>query len=205
MTIGIEAAPDGKLRVHPETRAEWRAWLEANHERREGVWLVSWRPAAGDRPRLAYEDQIREALCFGWVDAVVNTIDEQRTSIWMSPRRKGSGWSRPNKQRIAQLEAEGLMREPGRRVIEAAIADGSWTMYDGAEDGVVPDDLAAAFAALPGSRERFDGLSKSARKAMLAWLAQAKRPETRAARVTAIAEAAGRGEPAGPLRPKGGA
>jgi uncharacterized protein YdeI (YjbR/CyaY-like superfamily) len=202
MTLRIETAPDGKLRVHPETRAEWRAWLDANHERREGVWLVSWRTAAGDRPRLDYEDQIREALCFGWVDAVVNTIDEQRTSIWMSPRRKGSGWSRPNKLRVAELEAEGLMREPGRRVIEAAIADGSWTMYDDAEDGIVPDDLAAAFAAVPGSREGFDGFTKGSRKVLLGWVAQAKRPETRAARVAEIAAAAARGELTGPLRPK---
>ena len=204
MTLRVETAPDGKLRVHPETRAEWRAWLEANHERREGVWLVSWRSAAGDRPRLTYEDQIGEALCFGWVDAVVNTIDAQRTSIWMSPRRRGSGWSRPNKLRVAQLEADGLMQESGRRVIEAAQADGSWAMYDAAEDGIVADDLAAAFEVVPGSRERFDGFTKGSRKVMLAWLAQAKRPETRAARAVAIAEAAGRGELAGPLRPKGG-
>lgn len=204
MTLRVETAPDGKLRVHPETRAEWRTWLEANHQRREGVWLVSWRAAAGDRPRLTYEDQIGEALCFGWIDAVVNTIDEQRTSIWMSPRRKGSGWSRPNKLRVAQLDADGLMREPGRRVIEAAMSDGSWTMYDDAEDGIVPDDLAAAFAELPGSRERWEGFTKGSRKFMLGWVAQAKRPETRAARIAEIAASAARGELPGPLRPRGG-
>ncbi len=139
------------------------------------------------------------------VDAVVQTIDAERAAIWMSPRRKGSGWSRPNKQRIELLEAEGLMREPGRRVIDAAKADGTWTMLDGAEDGTVPDDLAAAFDAIPGSRERFDGFTKGSRKVMLGWVAMAKRPETRAARVTEIAASAARGEMAGPLRPKGGA
>ena len=97
------------------------------------------------------------------------------------------------------------MREPGRRVIEAAKADGSWTLLDSVEDGIVPDDLVAAFDALPGSRERFDGFTKGSRKQLLGWVALAKRPETRSARVAEVAAAAARGELAGPLRPKAGA
>jgi uncharacterized protein YdeI (YjbR/CyaY-like superfamily) len=204
MTI-TETAPDGRLRVHAETRHDWRAWLEANHERREGVWLVSWRTAAGpDRLRMSYEEMILEALCFGWVDSTASTLDERRALLWMSPRRKGSAWSRPNKERVVRLEAAGLMRDPGRRAIEAAKADGSWTILDSVEDGIVPDDLAAAFAANPGAQEHWETFRRSSRKQLLGWIAQAKRPETRAARVAETATAAARGELGGPLRPKDG-
>ena len=205
MTTTLETGPDGKLRVQPETRAAWRAWLETNHLRTEGVWLVSWRKAAGpDLPRLAYEDQILEALCFGWVDAVVTTFDALRSGLWMSPRRKGSVWSRPNKERVLRLEAEGLMRPPGRAVIERAKADGSWTILDGAEDGIVPDDLAAALAVQGGATAGWEAWSKGNRKQLLAWIATAKRPETRATRIAEVAAGAARGELVGPLRPREG-
>ena len=118
--------------------------------------------------------------------------------MWFSPRRRGSGWARSNKQRIERLEAAGLMAEPGRALIDAAKADGSWTMLDDVEDLVVPPDLADAFDAHPGSREQWDGFSRSARRAMLVWLVEAKRPATRAGRVTQVAERAAVGEKAHP-------
>ncbi len=196
MTTTIEVRPDGRLLVHPETRADWRAWLAENHARREGIWLVAWRSGAGDRPRVSYEEQILEALCFGWVDSVVNTIDELRAAIWMSPRRRGSVWSRPNKLRVAQLEADGLMHDAGRAVIERARADGSWTVLDGAEDGIVPEDLAGALGAadaMPG----WDAYSRSTRKGLIAWVTLAKRPQTRQKRIAEIVAAASLGIPVG--------
>ena len=88
------------------------------------------------------------------------------------------------------------MEAPGRAAVEAAKANGNWTLMDAVDDRVVPDDLAAAFDAHPGSREHWDAFSPSAQKQMLAWVVMAKRPATRAQRVTAIAEAAARGEKA---------
>lgn len=88
-------------------------------------------------------------------------------------------------------------------MIDAAAADGSWTLLDDVEDLVVPPDLAAAFDAHPGGREQWDGFSRSARRQMLVWLVEARKPETRAGGVAQIAERAAAGEVAFPRRPGG--
>lgn len=179
--------------VHLETTAEWAAWLETNHETSTGVWLVTWRTPTG-RPAPSYDEAVTEALRFGWIDSTGRRLDDERRMLRFSPRKRGSGWSRPNKVRIDRLEAEGRMEEAGRRLIEAARADGSWTLLDDVEDLVVPDDLAAAFEAAPGSRARWDAFPPSARRAILGWIVHAKRPETRRRRIeeTAAEAAAGR-------------
>ena len=190
--VGIQ---DDAERIHPETRAEWRAWLAANHDRPDGVWVILWNRHAG-RPAPSYDDAVEEALCFGWIDSVVHKLDADRRMQWYSPRRKGSGWSRPNKIRLERVEAAGLMTPAGRRVLDAAKADGSWTRHDEVEDRIVPDDLAAAFAARPGSREHWDGFTASQQKAVLGWIVTAKRPATRQKRVDEAADQAAEGRPA---------
>jgi uncharacterized protein YdeI (YjbR/CyaY-like superfamily) len=175
-----------------ETRGQWRAWLDANHANSAGIWLVTWKKASG-RPVLDYEQQVEEALAWGWIDSKGMTVDADRTRLVFLPRRPGSGWSRPNKQRIVRLEDQGLMQPAGRRVIDAAKADGSWTLLDEVEDLIVPPDLAAAFDRHPGSREQWDAFPRSPRRAMLAWLVTAKRAETRASRIEKIASEAAEG------------
>lgn len=179
--------------VHPESRTAWRAWLAANHRSPTGVWLVQWKSHTG-KPRAGYDDLIEEALCFGWVDSTAKTLDEERSMLWFAPRKRGSGWAKSNKERVARLEAAGLMAEPGRRVVEAAKSDGSWTLLDDVEDLRIPDDLRAAFAAHPGAEANWDALPPSARKQALYWIAQAKRPETRARRILETARKAQAGE-----------
>jgi uncharacterized protein YdeI (YjbR/CyaY-like superfamily) len=201
MAQDLEPGPDGRQRVMVETRADWRAWLALHHARPQGVWLVTWRTATG-RPAPTYEEQVEEALCVGWVDSTAGRLDEERKMLWFSPRRRGSAWSRPNKERVVRLEAAGLMRDAGRRAIAVAKEEGTWSLLDDVEDGVVPDDLAAAFAAVPGSRERWEAFPRSARRGILEWIVQAKRPETRAARVTETATLAARGERANQWTPK---
>jgi uncharacterized protein YdeI (YjbR/CyaY-like superfamily) len=158
---------------------------------------VFWRKGSG-RTGLTYDEAVEEALCFGWIDGRAGKLDDRRTMIWFSPRKRGSGWARTNKVRVERLLAEGLMAPPGLALIEEAKRDGSWTRLDAVEDLTVPDDLAAAFAGQPGARERWDGLPRSVRRAALEWIVQAKRPETRARRVTETAQMAARGERPGP-------
>ncbi len=186
-------------RVHAETRAEWRAWLAENAETASAVWLVSWRKGTG-RPAVPYAEAVTEALAFGWVDSVQNRIDDERSMLYFARRKRGSGWARPNKLRVAELEASGLMTEAGRRVVEAAKADGSWTLLDDVEDLVVPPDLAAAFAQHPGAAEHWEAFPRSAKRGILEWIVQAKRPATRAARIEQTAETASRGERANQWR-----
>jgi uncharacterized protein YdeI (YjbR/CyaY-like superfamily) len=184
---------DGREQVHVETIGQWRRWLRANHRRKSGVWLVSWRNGTG-RSRLTYEESVEEALAFGWIDSKGRRLDDERTMLWFSPRKPGSGWSRPNKARIERLERDGRMADAGREAIARAKQDGSWTLLDAVEGLIVPDDLAAAFASKPGSAEHWDGFPRSARRALLAWIVQAKRPETRVRRVLEVATKAARGE-----------
>ena len=122
--------------------------------------------------------------------------------LWFAPRKRRSGWSRPNKERIARLEAEGRMAPAGRAVLEAAKADGSWTLLDDVEDLVVPPDLAAAFARHPGSAEQFEAFPRSAKRGILEWIVQAKTAGTRDKRIEEAARLAAQGERANQWRPK---
>ena len=191
---------DGE-RVPAESAEEWAAWLGANHTRARGVWLVTWRTQSG-RPSLGYEDSVIEALRYGWIDSTGGKVDDDRRELWFAPRKRGSGWARTNKRRIEQLLAEGRMEPAGQRVIDAAKADGSWTLLDDVEDLVVPNDLAAAFEAFPMSRTNWDGFPPSARRAILQWIVQAKRPETRTKRIDETARLAQEGKRANEWVPR---
>jgi uncharacterized protein YdeI (YjbR/CyaY-like superfamily) len=174
--------------VPAEDRATWRSWLATNHATARGAWLVTWRRGHG--PVLAYEDAVEEALCFGWVDSTAGRLDDRRSKLYFAPRKPGSGWAATNKARVERLIAEGRMAPAGREAIERAKANGSWTLLDEVEQGVVPDDLARAFVEHPPAATNFEAFPKSARRAILVWIAAAKRPETRAARVRETAERA---------------
>ena len=192
---------DEKPRFQPGSRADWRAWLEANYRASSGVWLVTWKRRTG-RPTVAYEEAVEEALCFGWIDGVLGRVDDERAMQWFAPRKPKSTWARSNKERVARLEAAGLMTEAGLAVVATAQANGSWASLDVIDALIVPDDLAAALAARPGARENFDAGSASVRRMALAWVYQAKRPATRATHVEQVASLAERGLPITALTPR---
>jgi uncharacterized protein YdeI (YjbR/CyaY-like superfamily) len=177
---------------HPATLAAWRAWLAANGDSARGVWVASWRKASGRDP-VAYGDLVEEAICFGWIDSTVNILDDERGLQLMTPRRPKSAWTRLNRQRAAVLEAQGRMTDAGRRAVEAAKANGWWTIYDSVEDLTEPDDLARALDACPPARTAWGGFPPSARKQMLWWVVSAGRPETRTGRIAKIVTAAEHG------------
>jgi uncharacterized protein YdeI (YjbR/CyaY-like superfamily) len=185
--------PDGRPLVGPFDRAGWRAWLIANHATSDGVHLVSWRRGSG-RTSVPYEEAVEEALCVGWIDSVGRRIDDERAIQRFSPRRAGSAWARSNKDRVARLTEAGLMLPAGLAAVESAKRDGTWTMLDDVERLTVPADLEAALAAMPPARPNWDAFPPSVRRMLLAWLVEARRPETRARRVTEIAEKASRNE-----------
>ena len=177
---------------HPTDRAQWRAWLSANHATATGVWLVSHKAATG-LPRVEYGEAVEEALCFGWVDSLARGIDEERSSLLYTPRRPRSGWSRSNKERVARLTAAGLMAPAGLALVEAARADGSWSALDDVENLVEPPDLRAALDAVPAARSHWDAFPRSAKRGILAWIQAAVRPETRVRRIAETARLAAEG------------
>ncbi len=180
-------------RVQPDSVQEWREWLATHHTRPTGVWLVTWRAGSG-APQIGYDESVEQALCFGWVDSRERTLDDRRTMLWFAPRKARSGWARSNKRRIERLTAAGLMEPAGLALVEAAKADGSWTLLDAVEDLVVPDDLAAAFDSAPPARVHGEAFPRSVRRSILEWIVLARRPETRARRVAVTADMASRNE-----------
>ena len=186
--------------VHPTTRAQWRRWLQRHHRRTEGVWLVSFKQATG-KPRVEYDEAIEEALCFGWVDSRPRKLDDERTMLYFTPRKPGSGWAGSNKARVARLTAAGRMAPAGLAKVEAARRDGSWTALDGVEALELPPDLRRSLAARPRAAGCFDAFPPSVRRGILQWIANAKRPETRARRVEETARLAARNTRANQWRP----
>lgn len=183
----ITNAPENSVQC--ETREEWRVWLAKNHERDEGVWLVTFKKAS-HRPSVEYDASVEEALCFGWVDSRTRALDEDRSMLWFAPRRKGSRWSRSNKDRVARLTKARLMMPPGIAKVEAAKRDGTWNALDAIERLEIPPDLADSFADYQGSSRNFEAFPRWVKRATLEWISTAKRPATRKRRVIETARLA---------------
>jgi uncharacterized protein YdeI (YjbR/CyaY-like superfamily) len=168
--------------THPKSRAEWRKWLEDNYARTDGIWLVSYKKATG-KPRFDFTEAVEEALCFGWIDSKGNKLDEERSMVWFTPRKKGTGWSKINKDRVEKLIKAGLMSAPGLAKVEAAKQDGSWNALDAVEALEIPSDLEKAFSKNITARGYFEAFPRSVKRSILEWISSAKRTETRAQRI----------------------
>lgn len=185
-----EAPPNS---IQALTSENWRQWLIENHQTAENVWLITYKTGTG-RPTFSYDAAVEEALCFGWIDSLPRKLDEARKMLYFAPRKPGSGWSRPNKERVERMIAAGKMTPAGLVKIEAAKADGSWTALDDIENLVVPGDLAAALRELPPAEQNWEAFPRSVKRGVLEWIANAKRSTTRLKRIQETAELAQRNE-----------
>lgn len=165
--------------IEAENTAALREWFEQHHETVDAVWIRYWKKGSG-RPSVTWSEVVDELLCFGWIDTLAQSIDDDSYVQYLTHRRAGSTWSKVNKAKVEQLEAAGRMTDAGRAVIDRARADWSWTRLDATEALIVPDVLAAAFDEHPGSREFYDGLADSLKRAVLGRIYLSKRPATRA-------------------------
>jgi uncharacterized protein YdeI (YjbR/CyaY-like superfamily) len=153
--------------LHVTTRAQWRRWLERNHDRADEVWLVAYRAHTG-RKRLQYNDAVEEALCFGWIDSVLRSIDEERVAQRYTPRRNPANLSEMNRQRVLRLIEEGRMTPAGLAAI-----GGTPTV----KPLVVPADIRRALREA-GAWDNFRAFPESYRRLRIAWVDGArKRPE----------------------------
>jgi uncharacterized protein YdeI (YjbR/CyaY-like superfamily) len=180
-------------RFHPDSLADWHEWLAAHAHCGAGVWVVLWRPRSG-HPALSYDELIREALCWGWIDGQSKPLDDDRSMLWMTRRTANSPWSASNKARVAELEQQGRLQPAGREVIRQAKANGNWTILDSVDALIEPPDLGAALEANPLAKATWSAYPPSVKRMVLAQLAFAKRDDTRARRITKFVAAAARGE-----------
>lgn len=177
------------ITICPASRQEWRAWLQKNHNSKQPAWLVYSKKQSG-RPTISWSEAVDEALCFGWIDSLKKTIDDDTFMQFFCKRKPNSTWSKINKAKVQLLIDKGLMMQAGYESIELAKQNGSWTVLDGVEELTIPEDLAKAFKTRPGSQDFFLSLSRSVKKGMLQWLVLAKQQTTRQKRISEIAELA---------------
>jgi uncharacterized protein YdeI (YjbR/CyaY-like superfamily) len=171
--------------VYVPDRAAWRRWLAKEHGRSPGIWLVFDKKSS--RPdRLAYGDAVEEALCFGWIDSIVRTIDEDRYAQKFTPRKAKSKWSELNRRRFAKMVAEGKMTAAG--LAKSPPEDEGGAEAQPSEDSDVPDYIEAALRANGTAWTNFSNFAPSYRRLYVRWIEDAKKEETRRKR---LAEAVG--------------
>ena len=164
-------------------------WLHVNHSTSSGLWVVYAKKTSG-LPGPTYDEMVRAILRFGWVDSIPGKVDAQRSKLFVSPRKPTSAWSQSNKVRVDELIASGLMLPAGLAAIDLAMANGSWSLIDAAQNAEIPVDLEAEFRKHPGAPENFDAFPRGVRKQILEWISLAKTPPTRAKRVAETARLA---------------
>jgi uncharacterized protein YdeI (YjbR/CyaY-like superfamily) len=192
---------DAVKTFHATSRAAWREWLVQNHAFEKNLRLIIYKKQSGI-PSVTYDESVDEALCFGWIDSTRISWDEQSHAQFYSKRKPKSNWSRVNKAKVERLMAEGLMTSAGLEVIEWAKKTGTWTALDDVENLTIPDDLQAKLATNPTAKGYFDAFPRSAKRAILEWLLNAKQAETRLKRIEETVNLAEKNERANQYRPK---
>jgi uncharacterized protein YdeI (YjbR/CyaY-like superfamily) len=169
-------------------QTEFEAWLEAEHERSPGAYVVIAKKGAPE-PTLKQSELVESLLCFGWIDGRANRVDDHHFTVRVTPRRSRSIWSKKNVEWVQQLVEAGRMRPAGLAAVAAAQADGRWDRaYAGSASITVPEDLAAALAAHRGATEFFEQLDSANRYAVLWRVHTATTPQTRAKRIATLAQ-----------------
>ncbi len=169
---------------YARNREEWRAWLEKNHATESEIWLVYYKQHTG-KPRVAYNDAVEEALCFGWIDSNIQKIDDEKYAQKFTPRKSTSKWSALNKRRVAKLKQEGKMTEAGLAVLnnEGTEDDYGRTPERAAQDMVPPSFFEQALKRNRKAHDYFNSLAPSYRRNYIRWLSAAKTEATRIKRV----------------------
>ena len=164
------------IEKHFATPAAWRAWLERNHANPAGLWVVYYKPAKG----ITYAETVEEALCFGWIDTTIRRLDDKRYARKFCPRISTGHWSAPNLERFRRLKREGRMTPAGLAKMEKGVKAYVPLMQ---RRIAMPADFRLALIRNAKARENFERLAPSYRRHYVAWIATAKKDETRERRV----------------------
>jgi uncharacterized protein YdeI (YjbR/CyaY-like superfamily) len=158
-------------------RRQWRAWLKEHHASSAGVWLVFHKAHTGVKS-MPYEDTVREALCFGWIDSLIKRLDDNRYALKVTPRKPTSKWSALNRGRWKELKAVGLLTSAG---LAAAPTDKTY----GPKPVIptLPGYIAKAIRANANAWAFFRDVPPRERRNFVVWIHTAKRPDTRARRI----------------------
>ncbi|NND63613.1 MAG: hypothetical protein HKN48_10545 [Flavobacteriaceae bacterium] len=177
---------DEKPELYFPRDVEWREWLEINHDQYpKGIHLIFYKLET-KIPTMRWEEAVRVALCFGWIDSTVKSLGNGKRRQYFCPRNPKSNWSALNKKYITELDKAGLIHPSGWKMIEIAKQSGTWTAMDEVENLIIPPELQKAFDLNPHAYENYQSFSPGYRKGYLSYLNSAKRPETREKRIREI-------------------
>jgi len=166
---------------YARARARWRAWLKKNHDQEKEVWLIYYKKHSG-RPRVSYNDAVEEALCFGWIDSIVQRIDKDRYAQKFTPRRRGSRWSTLNRKRVRKLIQEGIMAHAGLATLNPDVLKEK-NLRPARREVAAPPYFLEAMRANPRARAFFEELAPSYKRNIVLWVSSAKKQETRLRRL----------------------
>jgi uncharacterized protein YdeI (YjbR/CyaY-like superfamily) len=191
------AAADDAPILTVRSRAELRNWLAENHATAKTVWLATYKRLHPDY--LAYEAQVEELLCWGWIDSTPRALDAERSLLLIAPRNPKSAWSAINKAHVARARASGAMTAAGEAKIAVALANGQWDFLNDVDALIDPPDLTDALAAT-GTAAFWGDQPRSIRRGTLEWIKMAKTAETRARRIRDVTDSAAQGLRPSPFR-----
>ena len=174
-----------KEHLYFKNAQQWREWLHDNHHSSTGVYLIFYK-VSSEAESMRWEEAVQVAICYGWIDSTVKKLDDERRRQMFTPRKDKSVWSKLNKTYIEKLISDDLMHESGLKKIEIAKQNGMWESLDAVENLEMPKDLVSAFTKNKKALDNYNSFSPSYRKSYLYWLNQAKREETRMARIVEI-------------------
>ncbi|MFT5141951.1 MAG: hypothetical protein ACI84D_000562, partial [Thalassolituus oleivorans] len=161
--------------VAPEDLGQW---LKVNHDTESELWVKMFKKKTGI-PSVTWDDVVIESLCWGWIDGVKKSIDDQAYLQRITPRRARSNWSKRNREHVERLTSECRMTESGLVHVRAAKADGRWENAYAVSEMEVPADFLAALESNPKVKQFFETLKKSSHHSIAYGLTSAKKPETR--------------------------
>lgn len=168
--------------------AEWRAWLARHHDGAKELVVRCWRLPFRDQG-ITYPEALDEALCFGWIDGKVQTIDEQRYRQRLTPRRRNSNWSEANVAKVAELRAQGRMTPAGEEAFAAHREKPAGELtYERRHEAAFDAEQEATFRRNRAAWKWFNEQTASYRAMATFWVLSAKRPETRARRLGTLIE-----------------
>lgn len=171
-----------------ENRDQWRRWLGKKHSTESEAWLIVYKKKYGDQG-LTLSEAVEEALCFGWIDGKLKSLDEKRYMLRYTPRTANSIWSISNIQRVEKLIAEGKMTEAGYQKIAEAKENGEWEAAERREQvDIIPAELERALRKVKGAIAAYRSQPDSRKKQYIYWIQTAKRAETKQRRIQKIVE-----------------
>ena len=172
-----------KSELYVSNRKEWQSWLKKNHSKTKEIWLVYFKKNTG-KPSINYADSVEEALCFGWIDGLKKSIDEQKYAYRFTPRKSGSKWSPLNIKLAKKMIEEGKMTQAGLMAFNQMIAyDEDILKARDAKEIPLTSEIEKALKANKKAWENFNNLAPSYRKQYVGWLRSAKKQETMERRI----------------------